>query len=56
LQFTGLNNIRDGQGGYVVPTSCSFGQSECNANKDTTGKPIGKVGRRVMEFAVKFTF
>jgi hypothetical protein len=29
---------------------------ECNSNADTNGKPFGKVGRRVMEFAVKFTF
>jgi len=56
LQFTGINQMQDGQGGYLVPSSCSLGAPDCNQNKDTNGKPLGKVGRRVMEFAVKFTF
>ena len=29
---------------------------ECNHNATTNGQPLGKVGRRVLEFAVKFTF
>jgi len=56
LQFSGLTQIEDGQGGYIMPTSCNLGQPECNSNATTNGKPLGKVGRRVMEFAVKFTF
>jgi len=56
LSFTGLNQIRDGQGGYIQPTSCTPGAPECNSNATTSGKPLGKVGRRVMEFAVKFNF
>jgi len=51
----------DGAGGYTVPTSCKVDTQTdphlgCNGNGTTNGKPFGKVGRRVMEFAVKFTF
>jgi len=56
LAFSGLTSIEDGQGGYILPTSCTLGAPECNSNATTNGKPLGKVGRRVMEFAVKFTF
>jgi len=56
LSFGGLNQIQDGQGGYIQPTSCTLGAAECNNNATTNGKPMGKVGHRVMEFAVKFTF
>jgi len=56
LAFSGLTSIEDGQGGYIQPTSCTLGAPECNHNSTTNGKPFGKVGRRVMEFAVKFTF
>jgi len=56
LAFTGLTSIENGQGGYIQPTSCTLGAPECNHNSTTNGKPFGKVGRRVMEFAVKFTF
>ena len=56
LQFSGINAMQDGQGGYNVPTSCSLGAPDCNQNGTTNGKPLGKVGRRVIEFAVKFTF
>ena len=56
LSFSGLTAIRDGQGGYIQPTSCSLAAPECNHNATTNGKPYGKVGRRVLEFAVKFTF
>jgi len=48
--------IQDGEGGYTIPTSCSLGAAACNQNGVTNGKPYGKVGRRVLEFAVKFTF
>ena len=56
LAFSGLTSIEDGNGGYIQPTSCTLGAPECNHNSTTNGKPFGKVGRRVMEFAVKFTF
>jgi len=62
--------ISNGQGGFNVPTSCQLDvvtfdpntnittrtNPECNQNGTTNGKPFGKVGRRVMEFAVKFIF
>jgi hypothetical protein len=45
------------QGGIpVLPTSCSLNAPGCNSNTTTTGKPQYEVGRRVMEFAVKFIF
>jgi hypothetical protein len=56
LQFTGIAQMHDGQGGYLIPSTCSLGAPDCNQNQYTNGKPYGKVGRRVMEFAVKFIF
>jgi hypothetical protein len=56
LQFLGISQMEDGQGGYTIPTSCTLGAPDCNHDATTNGKPLGKVGRRVMEFAVKFTF
>jgi hypothetical protein len=56
LAFTGINQMRDGQGGYLLPSGCTFGAPDCNQDAVTNGKPLGKIGRRVMEFAVKFTF
>jgi len=56
LNLNLLAPIQDGSGGYIIPTSCSLGAPGCNANPATDGKVGGKIGRRVMEFAVKFNF
>ena len=56
LQFLGITQMEDGQGGYNIPTSCTLNAPDCNHDSATNGKPLGKVGRRVLEFAVKFTF
>jgi len=64
------DGISNGTGGYTSPTTCALDvithdstgkityhtHPECNNDGQTTGKPLGKVGRRVLEFAVKFTF
>jgi len=54
LKFSGP--IQDGVGGYVIPASCSLNAPGCNYNPATDGTAHGKIGRRVMEFAVKFNF
>jgi hypothetical protein len=54
--------IQDGAGGFIVPKSCTVNGPACNQYDTTKNVPHtdgtvqGKVGRRVMEFAVKFTF
>jgi hypothetical protein len=66
LNFSGTSQNQDGAGGYIIPTTCALDvidpvtgihtHPNCNNDGQTNGKPLGKVGRRVMEFAVKFTF
>lgn len=56
LNFKCLNNGVQLAGCQPDPLDTSGNTSLVNTNPDTNGKPHYKVGRRVMEFALKYTF